>query len=207
MNFELAEAAARTDDRLLLWTARAKRLYELAESVLHLDGEFWECGCYRGGSARLLAELLRGNPRPLRLFDTFKGFADVTPDDGPGDWKQNGQMFYSADAAEDVRQFVAADFVTVHPGAVPAGFVGLENSKIAFAYLDMDLYVPTREAMRFILPRMALGGVIVLDDCGDAGWPGVEKAALEMKGDLVLEKFSSLCPWNSDIGWQGVIRL
>jgi O-methyltransferase len=207
MTFQQAEAAARAGGRLCLWEERAKWLYDAAASVLHLDGEFWECGCYRGGSAKLLAELLRDNPRPLRLFDTFSGFADVTPEDGTIHSPKNGDMFPGNDMAEEVLRFVDAPFASVHPGAIPAGFVGLEDSKIAFAYLDVDLYHPTKEALRFVLPRMVPGGMIVLDDCGDEGWPGVEKAANEMKGKLVLHKFSSPCPYDSYRGWQGRIQL
>ena len=210
MDFETAEIAARKRNRLALWSNRAKKLYEAAESVVHLDGEFWECGVYQGGSAKLISELLRDQnvPHVLRLFDTFEGFTGISPEDeGSG---EEGEMKYwptVAQAVEDIRNFIGENFVSIHPGAVPRSFAGLENSKIAYAYLDMDLYYPTREAMKFLLPRMVPGGIIVIDDCGDYCWPGVEKAVNETKGNSVFEKFSFSSPDGSSyVGWQGQIR-
>lgn len=210
MTFEEAHATALGPEgkrRLALWPERAEWLYRAAESVLHLDGEFWECGTYKGGSAKLLAELLSTSPRTLRLFDTFRGFTGITEKDGVSSIIKEGEMFYSEDAVEDVRQFVNRSFVSIHPGPVPSGFTGLESSRIAFVYLDMDLYQPTRDAMLFVLPRMVSGGMIVIDDCGDKNWPGVEIAVEETKGDLILQKASSQSPYDLYVGWQGRIQL
>jgi O-methyltransferase len=170
--------------RLQLPRTRAFGLWKAALSALPLPGEFWECGVYKGGSARLLAELLRTYPRPLRLFDTFNGFANVGPQDRAE--VENGRMFYLEDAVEDVRRFVDADFAVFHPGAIPDGFAGLHDTRIAFANVDVDLYQPTREALAFIAPRMMEGGTIIIDDYGDPDWPGVREAALEVFGQ---EKF------------------
>src|SRR5688572_25071213 len=48
-------------------------LYSLASQALHVEGEFWECGVYRGGTAHLLADVISssGREKTLRLFDTF----------------------------------------------------------------------------------------------------------------------------------------
>lgn len=179
IDFEKAYRRAIGDGRLQLPRGRAERLWSSANKALATPGgEFWECGVYRGGSASLLAEVLRDFPRPLRLFDTFRGFAGVSEQDRED--VRNGRMFYSEDVVEDVRRFVEAEFVSIHPGAIPQGFAGLENSKIAFVNLDVDLYWPTREALSFILPRMVPGGVIVVDDYDDPDWPGVAKAINEL---------------------------
>jgi O-methyltransferase len=164
--------------RLMLQPGRARGLFDMAQKALALDGEFWECGVYKGGSARLIAEVLKDRPRTFRLFDTFRGFAGV----GPRDRAQafEGQMFYSENAVQDVKEFVGAEFVKIHPGVIPESFKGLENSKIAFVNLDVDLYKPTREALAFILPRMVKGGVIVVDDYNDPDWPGVTAAINEL---------------------------
>ena len=207
MNFYEAQREARVGDRMALWPERAQWLYDCAVSVLHLDGEYWECGSWRGGSAKLLSCVLRERPRPLRLFDTFTGFANVDNSvDGPV--SANGDMFYSHDAVNDIRAFINESFCTLHPGAIPAGFTGFEDSKIALAYLDVDLYQPTVEAMKFILPRMVPGGMIVIDDCGDPNWPGVEKAVRENMGNNVLTLHGSQDPYHNEyIGWQGRIQL
>jgi hypothetical protein len=117
-------------------------------------------------------------------------------------------MWYSHDAVNDIKNFINEDFVSLHPGAIPLGFKGLEDSTIALAYLDVDLYYPTKKAMEFILPRMEKGGVIVIDDCGDTNWPGVEKAINETRCGLRLDLMRSNDPHNPGyFGWMGKIQL
>jgi O-methyltransferase len=183
-----------------------RRLYDVAVEASSLNGEFWECGTYKGGSARLLAEVLRPRPRPLRLFDTFSGFADITANDKPDklSYMYEGRMSYTD--MEDVRSFVNADFVEIYPGPIPTKFIGLEESRIAFANLDVDLYQPTKDALGFILPRMVKGGIIIIDDCGANEYPGVEMAVTETVGTGGFKKTQSTGTWRETV-WQGEIRL
>ena len=58
-----------SNDRLWL-------LYKLSQNALLLDGDFVECGVYKGGTALLLSEILKSSKKSqkkLYLFDTFKG--------------------------------------------------------------------------------------------------------------------------------------
>jgi O-methyltransferase len=174
VNFE--ETIEIVKERICLDELRARSLYKAAEEAVPLDGEFWECGVYKGGSARMLAELLRAKPRPLRLFDTFAGFSGVIPEDGIHNF--NGRIAWTD--IEDVRKFVDADFLSIYVGAIPSGFAGLEDSRIAFANVDVDLYHATKEALKFILPRMVKGGIVIIDDCGDPDYPGVGLAVAEI---------------------------
>jgi hypothetical protein len=48
---------------------------------------------------------------------------------------------------------------------------------IALAYFDLDLYEPTRDALRAVLPYLSKGSVLAFDQLGHAKWPG-ETAAL-----------------------------
>ena len=58
---------------------RCYMLYRLAQRCAHLDGDFAECGVYRGGTAALLAGTLTESAtegKQLHLFDTFEGMPD-----------------------------------------------------------------------------------------------------------------------------------
>jgi O-methyltransferase len=160
--------------RCQLKQRRIKALYDHAVAAAKFEGEFWECGVFLGGSARLLAEVMRRQPHPatLRLFDTFSGFPSVSNQDGS--YPRVG-MFGAASLA-DARRFVAADFAIFHKGEIPGTFAGLEDSRIAFAHIDVDLYEPTKAALGFVMPRMVKGGTVVIDDYGDAHYPGVALA-------------------------------
>ena len=52
-------------------------------NCLHLEGEFAECGVYKGGTAFLTAYTLKKNSiqdKELHLFDTFTGMPDTVRD-------------------------------------------------------------------------------------------------------------------------------
>lgn len=58
--------------------------------------------------------------------------------------------------------------------------------RIAFAFLDGDLYESIRDSLRLVGPRMASGGVIAIHDYTNPALPGVGKAVEEwgMRGDV-----------------------
>ena len=50
---------------------------------------------------------------------------------------------------------------------------------VAMAYFDMDIYSPTKEALKHIKPRLHKGSILVFDElCCDA-FPGETQAVLE----------------------------
>jgi O-methyltransferase len=154
-------------------------LYCLARQCLHLHGEFWECGVYKGGTARLLAQLLADTPQAegtiLRLFDTFAGMPET---DAANDIHRRGDFGNTSLTA--VRATVGhEDRVAYHPGVIPSTFAGLEDATIAFAHIDVDIYHAIRDCCQFILPRLAVGGVVVFDDYGFPTCPGARRAVDE----------------------------
>jgi O-methyltransferase len=58
---------------------------------------------------------------------------------------------------------------------------------ISFCLVDVDLYQPVREALARVWPRVAPGGVVVVDDCGgDAKWDGSLQAYSEFVAEHCL---------------------
>ena len=96
-------------------------LASLAAQAARLDGEIWECGVYRGGTAMLLSERLAGAARTVRLFDTFAGMPAT---DAAKDWHKAGDFHDTS--LEAVRSRVKGDFVHFHKGLIPQTFAGLE---------------------------------------------------------------------------------
>jgi O-methyltransferase len=143
---------------------------------LSTDGEIWECGVFQGSAARWIAfqmsEYMEDVSKTLRLFDTFKG----RPEKGRYDTGSN--THFDNTTLELVQRHVPWNFVKFHQGVIPETFVGLEDCKISFAHLDMDLYQSTVDALDFILPRLVENGLIIVDDYDTPEWPGV-KIAIE----------------------------
>ena len=48
-------------------------LKSLADYATHLNGDFAECGVYKGGTALLLCRVLNNVDKTLYLFDSFEG--------------------------------------------------------------------------------------------------------------------------------------
>lgn len=162
----------------LVTADRCHVLFTLASQALHLDGEFWECGVYRGGTAHLLAELISSSGRPgtsLRLFDTFAGMPETDP---RRDLHSKGD-FADTSLSAVQKRIGRRDHVHYHQGYLPATFAGLESSTIALAHIDVDIYQSVVDAVEFIMPRLAPGGFIVFDDYGFPTCPGARQAVDE----------------------------
>lgn len=136
----------------------------LINTLLHCgaDGEVWECGVYKGGSALTLAKVIQEQayPVPLRLFDTFSGH----PYDDSQSFGHRKGGYSDTDYQAVLELFRPYPFVTIHRGIIPETFAGLESAKIRFAHIDVDLYQSTKAAIEFIWPRLVPGGVLIDDD-------------------------------------------
>lgn len=153
-------------------------LYALCLNALRLEGEFWECGVYKGGTARMLAELIsrKGGPEArLRLFDTFAGMPETSAETDihrQGDFGDTG--------LDAVRALIGDNkHVEFHQGWIPESFSGKEDSAIVFCHVDLDVYQSVRDCCEFVYPRLVTGGIVVFDDYGFPSCPGARKAVDE----------------------------
>jgi O-methyltransferase len=176
-----------------------ERIWALRNAVKHIteariDGTIVECGVWRGGSmmtvARTLLEL-GDSSRELYLFDTFEGMPPPTEHD---------VMYTGAEAADllasqpkDSRMWGAASQDEVEAALRPVGypweklhFVAgkVEDTipdaapeRIALLRLDTDWYESTLHELEHLYPRLARGGVLIIDDYGH--WQGARRAVDE----------------------------
>jgi O-methyltransferase len=171
------EYCALAQERSLVTPDRCWILWSLARQALSLDGDFWECGVYRGGTAAMFARVLSsaGSQKKLHLFDTFKGMPRTLKG---VDQHQEGD--FADTSLESVKGYVGAEERCVyHQGFMPETFQGMEGAKIAFAHIDVDIYQSVMDCMNFIFPRLEPGGFMVFDDYGHPGCPGARKAVDE----------------------------
>ena len=164
-----------------------KRILELAESVLGVEGDFVEFGCYKGDTSLLLQEILvkkdvEKPAKKLWIYDSFEGL----PEKGAQDDSVLGVLFKSGELAvtkREVKQrFLKAGLPV--PVIKKAWFADLTGEdlpeKIAFAFLDGDFYESIRDSLRLVVSRMSEGGVIVVHDYTNPALPGVKKAVDEL---------------------------
>jgi O-methyltransferase len=153
-------------------------LDQYARRCADLDGQFWECGVLDGDSASIIAP----HAKELLLFDSFEGLPRQTLDDLNPNPAIRG-MFRGNEKLVRER----FPFAYVYPGWIPGTFKGLENARIAFAHVDLDLYAGTKYALEFIVPRMIAGGAIVVDDYSETEWFGVKRAVDEFHLKPIVE--------------------
>lgn len=182
------------------------RMLALVDAVRYcvargIPGAIAECGVWRGGSILaviLTLQELGATDRDIYLYDTFEGMtaptaADISPlepsalstwraaqDESVRPWSnlfdpslfsENGvrATLFETGYPRDRMHFVRGPVEETVPATVP--------DQIALLRLDTDWYESTRHELQHLFPRLASGGVLVVDDYGH--WQGARQAVDE----------------------------
>lgn len=142
-----------------------------------VEGDIVECGVCNGGSAAVIAYPFRHEPiRRLWLYDTFEGLPLPSPEDGPFAKEYVGKCIGSIEKVKEVLRNVEfpLEQVVWRKGLFKDTFKQPLPVKVALLHIDADWHHSVQECLEVFHPRVADGGVIVLDDFGH--WEGVRKA-------------------------------
>jgi len=159
-------------------------LREFARQAKGLTGSMAECGCYMGASAYFLAKELPDCP--LHLFDSFEGLSPPGKNDIPDAdyllWKEGDLTSGEQEIKHNLR-----DFTNIHyyKGWIPDRFHEIEDEHFRLLHIDVDLYQPTIDSLKFFYPRMIKGGIIVLDDYGFVNCPGAYEGVEKFMSDKI----------------------
>jgi hypothetical protein len=72
-----------------------------------------------------------------------------------------------------------------YKGWIPQRFSEVENKKFQFVHIDVDLYQPTYDSLKFFFHRLIDGGVIVCESYNMSELPGANKAFEYLKDKKV----------------------
>jgi Macrocin-O-methyltransferase (TylF) len=196
-----AEAAQQVlvDGRTLLRLDRLWILWQAVSNVRLLGLPAAEVGTYRGGSAFFIASAfgrLSRVPTPIEAIDTFKGHPNNDP--SSADHPIHVAGHFSDTSFTEVCEYLARfPNLTLRRGRFAEVAPQLPHQRYGFVHVDIDLYKPTTAALKYFGPRLAVGGVIVLDDYGADKCPGVRKAADEFLRDR--RDFQSWHPYTEQL--------
>lgn len=170
-----------------------ERIHALLSAVRYIvskniPGDFVECGVWKGGSIMAMALTLlelQGGDRALYLFDTFSGMTEPGLQDVDYLGRDAYQMFEAVRCDVSQEEVEAAIFSTgydrsrIHfvKGPVEETVPARAPESIALLRLDTDWYQSTRHELHHLFPRLASGGVIIVDDYGH--WQGARQAVDE----------------------------
>ena len=210
-------------DRVRLFTMtspeRVAALCNAVEYVVRcgIGGDFVECGVWRGGSSMAMALTLLRLGKPgvhLHLFDTFAGMTQPTGVDraiptgesaaallARSD-RQTGLVWAYA-PIEDVERNLAgtgypADKLHFVAGRVEDTLPRHAPDRISLLRLDTDWYESTRHELVHLFPRLAVGGVLIIDDYGH--WDGSRRAVDEYLAEHKIRMLLNRIDYSGRIG-------
>jgi O-methyltransferase len=165
-------------------TVRKDMLILALKDIVENDipGDLAELGVYKGHSARLIHHYVP--ERYLFLFDTFSGFDENDIKVEKTFHGDNYSQFRDTNVAS-VMHFIdpgndnVIPIAGMFPQSLPDGF----DKVFSFVHMDMDLYQPTIEALRYFYPIVSSGGYIIVHDYSNITWPGIKKAVDEFFTD------------------------
>lgn len=178
-----------------------ERIYGLIEAVKYLvknkiQGDIVECGVWKGGSMLAIAEILthmKNVHRDLFLYDTFEGMSAPSEHDVDFTNQKAAELLISNENKEEnfVWAYSSLDVVkqTMSYSTYPQNKIHYVKGKveetipytlpgnIALLRLDTDWYESTKHELVHLFPKLAIGGVLIIDDYGF--WKGARKAVDE----------------------------
>lgn len=141
----------------------------------HLPGNVIECGVSKGTTTFPLLDLMSEATPGKKLYacDTYEGLPYDDEIKNGHEMKKgecNGGNFFKKIAA--MRQ---SKYLIMVEGLVEETLPKqLADETFCFAWIDMDLYLPTSFATKFLMDRIVKGGVIGYHDYKYQRCPGIE---------------------------------
>jgi O-methyltransferase len=127
-----------------------------------VTGNIAEIGVHKGDFAKYLN--IAFPDRKIYLFDTFKGFDKSDMEfDKENDYTTEFGDFSKTSVDLVLSKMKNPENCIVKQGFFPETAKGLED-KFCFVSLDVDLYLPTYEGLKYFYPRLNPGGYIFIHD-------------------------------------------
>ncbi len=168
---------------------RMYEIYNLASQISSLDGDVLEVGTWRGGSSAIIQGALKKCNSNSKFFiaDTFKG---VVKAGSSKDTRYKGGEHSDA-SLENLRELYSKlkfPIPEILIGVFPDDHHELDIKKLSLVHSDVDAYDSTSGVIKWCLPRMVKGGIIIFDDYGFLGTEGVTRFVNELISDMLIKK-------------------
>ena len=131
-----------------------------AKRAMALEGDFVECACYRGTTARIIADYvdLAESDKGIWLYDLFEHDESM---------RHHAMSKHSSELFDDVTaRFADIENAHVTQGEVPAILAEVAPEKVSHAHLDLNDATAELGALEFFFDRLVTGGTIIFDDYG-----------------------------------------
>jgi O-methyltransferase len=173
-NPKLTEVLKRFDESEGFNAHRRFALQQLLRLTSNIPGDTAECGVYKGCSSYIILDSNKrsSSGRVHHIFDSFEGLSNPSGKDGQY-WTANDLSINEDFVKKNLNDFSNVRF---YRGWIPSRFDEARESTFSFVHVDVDLYEPTLDSIRFFYERMNTGGIFVCDDYGFLTCPGATAA-------------------------------
>ncbi len=140
-----------------------------------------EAGVYQGEFAKVINSAFKD--RKIYLFDTFEGFDGRDVSIEQNNAFSNAEIRNLNNTSVDLvmSKMPYPENVIIKKGYFPETAYDVDD-RFVFVNLDLDLYKPTIEGLKFFYPRLIGGGIIVVHDYFNDGYKGVRQSIDEFCG-------------------------
>ncbi len=183
---------------------RLDQLQHCASEILRggVPGDFMETGAWRGGAAIFMRALLKAfgeTHRRVWVADSFRGLPAPDAVNFPADaGSRLGQDEHLVVSLEQVKANFARyglldEQVRFLDGWFGATLPGAPIERLAVLRLDGDLYQSTIEALRWLYPKLSVGGYLIVDDYGAI--PACKTAVDDYRADHRITEPIEVIDW------------
>ena len=178
---------AKTDQEKSL-LLRINTLAWAARQALLVEGDFVECGVWRGFCSSVIVDYLDFGAldRTFYLYDTFDGIPPEQDSEGHDSPLFHDKALYPS----VIERFAAYPNVRIVKGKVPDTLHVEAPRRIAMLHIDMNSAKAEIGALEVLYERVSRGGIIVFDDYGWTGYSAQQLAEDEWvaaRGQRILE--------------------
>lgn len=160
---------------------RCYALYLLMGQIKDLRGDILEVGTWRGGTAGILTTL---NPnKTVYLADTFEGVVKSS------EWEHYTDRAHDDTSEEIVRNLMDIELGVSNYRILKGVFPeqtgeSVKAKQFSFVYLDLDVYLSTKDAFEYVWPQVVKGGIVAFDDYGMlSACEGISRFVNEIRDD------------------------
>jgi hypothetical protein len=153
---------------------RLHTLVWAAKHGLSLEGEFVECGVFKGDMSWVISQTvdLKSFNKTFYLYDTFTGFSDKYSSEN--DFPDNPSFFNFAQTHYSdpslypsvCKRFANQPHIKIIKGVVPDILHAEAPEKIAFLHVDLNSPAAEIGALEVLFPRLSSNAIVVFDDYG-----------------------------------------
>jgi len=155
----------------------------------NIQGNVAELGVYRGDFAQHINESFPD--RKLYLFDTFDGFdkRDIVVEERKLYSKAKENEFRFDNIDNILSKMKHKEICKIMKGYFPETAKGLKD-EFVFVSIDVDLYEPIYNGLKYFYPRLKNGGYIFVHDFNNIEFSGVKKAVKKYSEENKIPYFT-----------------